>query len=80
MITRQPRKGDRLERIENWNNHVDFGHDPRWVDAGTVDHLDGNLCHYKRPDGTPDLFIWRFTDRMNRCFRITENEHVETNR
>lgn len=77
MLTRKPHRGDRLEYVENWDDVANGKATPHVVPCGTVDHIDGNLCHYNRPDGTADLFIWQHPDTLNRCFGIIEEKNAK---
>jgi hypothetical protein len=33
--------------------------------VGVVSSVDGAVCNYKRHDGTPNSFIWAFSDGLN---------------
>jgi hypothetical protein len=30
--------------------------------VGIVTEIEGRICHYKRPDGSFEVFIWQFFD------------------
>jgi hypothetical protein len=30
--------------------------------VGIVTEIEGDICHYKRPDGSFEVFIWRHKD------------------
>lgn len=61
MLTRKPKKGDRLQRVDNYEQHINEGVLPVWLPLGTVTRTVGNLCYYKY-DGRDDkgVFIWWF--------------------
>jgi len=61
MLTRKPRKGDRLFVEGKFR--------------GTVTRVQGDLCHYETTQGTSDVFIWWFErdQRCNKRFSLEED-------
>lgn len=56
MLTRKPRKGDKLDHNANWPYQPE-AREP----LGVVDHVEGNICHYRKHDGSgSSMFIWWF--------------------
>lgn len=77
MLNRKPRKGNVLLASKGNDYPV-----VEWVPVGTVDRVEGNICHYTDTGGMPQAFIWWFeSDRTyNRLHRIKEetDEGVST--
>ncbi|MHC4091696.1 MAG: hypothetical protein ACYSVY_15750 [Planctomycetota bacterium] len=75
MINRRPKKGEALERMTNWNEHL-YGAEPKWEPLGVVHRCKKNLCwfvrHGQSHPGLRDVFVWRFPDAHNRTHRIVE--------
>lgn len=59
-LNRKPRVGELLEHYPNWPDK-DGGRQA----LGHVISIEGNLCWYRKPDGSSSLCIWKFSDGLN---------------
>ena len=76
MISRRPKRGEAIERMANWSEHINDGAEPVWEPRGTVHRTVRNLCwlirHGQKEPGDDDVFVWRFPDTNNMSHRIVE--------